>query len=270
MSILRDPRASANLLLLEVGNSHIALATSRDGRLGDPHRVNGVELTDLSARLDTSWQDLPDTRLRAVLIASVVPAATSRLREAIGGRLGAEPLLLGEDVPVPIVANVSKPKSVGIDRLCAAAAAFAEIQGACVVASFGTATTIDCVDDEGAFRGGAILPGLATQSWALHARTAQLPEVEIAAPTGVYGGDTRDAILNGIVYGAVGALREIVERYATDLGRWPRLVVTGGFGPLVRESCEFVDALVPDLVLRGMVHAYRTHYANEDNADLPE
>src|SRR5262249_47779568 len=239
----------------------VTLATARDGRMGSPQRLENGALSNLADQVDEVWRDLPAHRLRAAVIASVVPKTTHAIREVCERRLGAEPLVLGEDIGIPIEVSVARPESVGIDRLCGAAAAYEEIQAACAVASFGTATTIDCVDDAGRFRGGAILPGLALQARSLHEGTAQLPEVPIATPTEVYGGNTQDAIVNGIVYGAVGALREIVERYATDLGKWPQLVLTGGFAPLIRQTCEFVDALVPDLVLRGMVLAYRRFYA---------
>jgi pantothenate kinase type III len=56
---------------------------------------------------------------------------------------------------------------------------------------------------------------------------------------------------------ALGALREITERYATDIGKWPTLVLTGGDAPAIASVCEFVDKLIPDLSLDGLVIAYR-------------
>lgn len=261
--MLPDPRANANLLLVEVGNSHVSVACSRDGRLGDALRVENDQPPALPDRLEAAWAALPTQRLRVLVVASVVPARTAALRELCTARFESEAVVLGDDVPVPIDVRIDSPKSVGVDRLLGAAAAYAEIQSACVIASFGTATTVDCVNADGEFMGGAILPGLATQSWSLRERTAQLPEVAIAVPERVYGGSTDEAIRNGIVYGAAGALREIVERYATDLGSWPRLILTGGFAPLMRQTCDFVDAVVPDLVLRGMEQAYRAFYRDE-------
>jgi type III pantothenate kinase len=125
------------------------------------------------------------------------------------------------------------------------------------VASFGTAITIDCVSADGRFMGGAILPGLDMSFEALHEGTAALPQVEVETPGGAIGRNTHDAIVNGVVYGAVGALRELVERYATELGHWPQLVITGGNAGLVRQLADFVDSVVPDLCLMGVALAYR-------------
>ena len=50
---------------------------------------------------------------------------------------------------------------------------------------------------------------------------------------------------------------EIVERFATDLGEWPYLVVTGGSAAIISKLADFVDAVVPDLCLMGIALAYR-------------
>jgi len=146
-----------------------------------------------------------------------------------------------------------------VDRLCAAVAAFDRLGVPCVVADFGTAITIDCVNAEGVFLGGAILPGLGLSAESLSAGTAQLPRVKLSEPNWVYGKDTEQAIIGGVVYGARGALRGLVEAYATDLGRWPVVILTGGDARWVCQSpsqSDLVQAIVPDLVLRGVAIAY--------------
>ena len=107
--------------------------------------------------------------------------------------------------------------------------------------------------------GGAILLGLGLGAAALHANTAQLPKVELAAPDWVYGRDTRQAIVGGLVFGARGALKELVELYATELGHWPVVILTGSDAGLICtdvNNSELVQAIVPDLVIRGIEGAY--------------
>jgi len=126
-----------------------------------------------------------------------------------------------------------------------------------VVADFGTALTIDLVADNDVFLGGTIMPGVALAARALNEHTAQLPLVEVGAPTDILGKDTASAIRNGIFAMMVGALREIAERYATQIGKWPVLIVTGGDAQAIASACEFVDHVAPDLCLDGLVIAYR-------------
>jgi type III pantothenate kinase len=166
-------------------------------------------------------------------------------------------LRVRDDIPLPMPLDVYNPAEIGVDRVCAAAAAFERVGTACAVASFGTAVTVDCVNEEGRFLGGAILPGFQMALDALHDNTAQLPQVNIEAPRQPFGKNTQEAIINGVAYGLAGALREIVERFATSLGQWPHLVITGGSAPMIAELTDFVDAVVPDLCLMGVALAHR-------------
>jgi type III pantothenate kinase len=255
------PMAQACLLIIEVGNSHVSVASAIDGVVRAESRFTHGEIWQAVDYAGEVWDALPDDRARAIAAASVVPAVFQDLQGRMQERLTQEVLVVGRDLHRPMSIALEAPELVGIDRICAAAAAYETARRACAVASFGTAITIDCVNDEGAFLGGAILPGFYLQAHALAEGTAALPEVSVEETGHVYGVDTQEAIRNGVLYGAAGALREITERYATDLGAWPLLIVTGGGAELMRRHCDFIDHVVPDLVLRGIALAYRRHFA---------
>lgn len=257
---LNDPRSHACLLLLEVGNSHISVASWVVGAVRTHDRFALDELDQAVSRAREVWDALPENRLKAIAAASVVPKVMAALEQRITDEIGQPVHVVGDDLHRPMSLAVEEPEKVGIDRVCSAAAAYDAMRKACTIASFGTAITIDCVNNEGAFLGGAILPGLGLQARSLAGGTAALPEVTIEATKTVYGASTHDAICNGVLYGVVGALREITERYATELGSWPDLIVTGGNAELVGSECEFIDRIVPDLCLRGIALAYRRHF----------
>ena len=101
--------------------------------------------------------------------------------------------------------------------------------------------------------------GLAMSARALHTWTAQLPEVKLRQPDWVFGANTTEAIVGGLIYGACGALRRLVEAYAEDLEHWPLVIATGGDAELVVPSLnesDLIQAIVPDLALRGVAAAY--------------
>jgi type III pantothenate kinase len=151
---------------------------------------------------------------------------------------------------------IKEPGKVGADRVVAAAAAYAVVEDAVVVADLGTAITIDLVNDKGKFLGGAILPGFEISAQALKLNTAQLPEVKMKRPKQPFGKTTSEAIQCGLYYSAIGALEEIVRRYAEKTGKWPQIILTGGAAELIRDDCPFVDDFVPNLVVKGIVLAY--------------
>lgn len=258
------PEGHANLLILEIGNSHVSVATTIGGRVRTNIRFELDRLDEAVATAVDSWAALPEEHLRSVAIGSVVGPVLERILAGLSGEID-EPLrVVGRELHRPLSMAVEQPESVGIDRVCAAAAAHEAFDAACVVASFGTAITVDCVNGEGVFMGGAILPGLGLQSRSLHEGAEALPLVEPASTDVVFGATTEQAIRNGIIYGAVGAVREIAERYATELGAWPKLVVTGGTAELVSRHCDFVDSVVPDLCIRGIALAHRRHFVPLD------
>jgi pantothenate kinase type III len=103
------------------------------------------------------------------------------------------------------------------------------------------------------------------QAAALHRDTALLPEVTPQDPTWVFGGNTNEAIVGGIVRGIRGAVREIVESYATELTKWPLVICTGGDAELVKMGEGFVQAIVPELCLMGTARAlYESLLPEED------
>jgi len=121
--------------------------------------------------------------------------------------------------------------------------------------------TVDLVSDEGSLLGGAILPGVRVQLAALHEHTALLPIVEPAFPQDPIGRGTVEAMQNGVCRGLAGAVRGLVEAYATALNHWPQTVATGGDAVFMAPHCDFLDNVVADLCLRGVGLAYTKHLA---------
>ena len=245
------------LLAVDVGNTRIGLAVWDDDGLHDAKRVQSDEPGAWSDAIESAWAETRGAKRRAIVIGSVNRKPARKFADMAQKICEIKPLSVDADVPLPMPLQIDNPRQVGVDRVCAAAAAFDRLREPCAIASFGTATTIDCVSAEGTFLGGAILPGVEMSYRALHEHTSGLPRVAPATPTGVFAKNTHDAIVNGVSFGAIGALREIVERFATELGAWPKLVVTGGHAPLLIEQADFVDAHVPNLCLMGIALAYR-------------
>ena len=251
----RKPRP-VNLLAADIGNTNVTSRTS--GATGPTaYRTfawrDHVRLCEIIAEM---WQAMI---LRAALAAcSVNPDALAAFEAAVRETLGPDEFVavVGRDMAA---AHRDRPGRAGQDRPGPPLLRRGRVPPAgqaCVVADFGTAITIDCVNDDGVFLGGAILPGLKTQAAALHAQTALLPEVELVNPDWVFGRNTREAIIGGLVHGARGAMRWIVESYATELGVWPLVISTGGDAELIGLDEGVVQAVVPELCLLGVAMAF--------------
>ena len=262
MSSSQPGKSKNALLVIDVGNSSTALGVWDTGNILHASRVPTGNRHLLKTHFEELGGHFEVERPRAVVVGSVVPEVVPWLRSLATSLVSERFAVIGQDLPLPIPVAVREPERVGVDRVCAAAAAYERTGHACTVVDFGTAITVDLVDDQGVFAGGAILPGGQLQARILEQGTAALPQVDLALPEDPIGRDTAEAICSGICYGIPGAVRSLVEEYATRLNHWPQVVATGGELDLFLERCDFIDSPVADLTLVGVGLAFVRHSPN--------
>ena len=186
-------------------------------------------------------------------VASVVPSLERAWRRCLSAHLGREPLVVqaGHDCGMEIAMPL--PRQVGADRIANAVAARTTYGAPVIVVDFGTATNIDVVDATGAYRGGAISPGLMLSAGALFSRAAKLASVPVEAPEHTLGSTTEEALQSGLVVGAAAQAEGLVARIKAELGAPDATVVgTGGLARTVSRATDVFDAIDPDLTLRGI------------------
>jgi type III pantothenate kinase len=255
-----------NIIAIDIGNTNITIGLYLKDEEQFVKSLPGEATAELTELLTSTWEMIPVARSSkekkrdgVIVASSVKPAWTEVIRDIVEHALGEEMLLVNRDIPYPIELSIKEPESVGTDRVLAASAAYAVTEHAVVIADFGTAVTIDLVDDRGVFCGGVILPGFEMSADALHDGTAQLPKVTVTKPQWPFGKSTVEAINAGLYYSAVSTLQEIVRRYAEVLGTWPQTIITGSGAKLIKDDCDFVDNWVPNLVVKGIVMAYHKY-----------
>ncbi len=231
-----------SILLLNIGNSHTQMAEYSNGRMGPVRQIATAEL---------SPEMLPEDH--PIAAASVVPQIRERLRNRsiffLENRHAAAAGLRLDCVDA---------STLGADRLANAIELVQQRQLPAVTIDFGTAITLELVDENACFRGGAIAPGRMLMRRALHAGTAQLPELPIAAeiPRTV-GIDTASSMRFGIDRGAIGMVREWLRTLNDGRALPCRVIAVGGDAPFF---CAEVPELIPggeDFTLRGVLAAYR-------------
>lgn len=249
-----------NLMVLNVGNSRTAAGIFSAGSLEAVMRIPHEEKGDWRSRLSELWTRVKDMEDVAIAGVSVNPAASESLEHVVEQLTGSKVQWVGREIDLPIKVLTEQPQETGVDRILNIAAAFEQMGKACVVVDAGTAITIDCCNDAGDFLGGAIAPGINMMLDALHDKTAKLPRVEFAVPTGAFGTNTEGAIRQGIYHGVRGMVKELVEQYATALGNWPDIITTGGSAHDLFDGWELIHAVAPDLTLYGVALAYTNHH----------
>lgn len=236
------------LLLVDCGNTRVKWALASDtaglGEWSDGGFVEHGQIGTLGER----WRDLA---IRRAIVANVAGAAVEAALRAV---LPPDTVWFHSQAQLKGMRNhYRNPQQLGADRFAAALGARALEPGKrIVVATCGTATTIDAVDAQGDFLGGMIVPGVGLMAASLARNTAQLPLVQPGVLPAGFADNTDDAILSGILSAQAGA----IERACT-LHRAELCIVSGGAAPYIAPVLSVPHRMVDNIVLVGL-HAAAT------------
>jgi type III pantothenate kinase len=240
------------ILLFDIGNTHTHLG------LGNQRRVFKQANIPTAAWFDGTAQArihkfVGKTRLTGAVTCSVVPRATSLVREAARKLWKLECLELTPKTLRGVGIDYPKPATIGPDRLANSVAVRHHFGAPSVVVDFGTAVTFDVINRAGNYAGGIIAPGLAAMTEYLHEKTALLPRIKIRETRSVIGKSTQEAMLVGAVHGYRGLIRELLLELKREMkaSRLP-VIATGGYAKLIAAKLPEITAVDPLLTLEGL------------------
>ena len=248
------------LLAVDAGNTNVVFAlfegreirarwriATDPRRTGDEYAVWLLQLMEI--------EGIDRAGVTRMIVGTVVPRARHNLGVLGEKYFGLVPIFAGEgaaawDFPI----DVEEPRSLGADRALNAVAAHAAHPGDLIVIDFGTATTFDVVDFNGAYKGGIIAPGINLSLDALVNNTAKLPRIAIEAPRdrSVTGRNTEDQMLIGVFWGYVAMMEGLIARLRAEIGRPAKVIATGGLALLFDKHTEIFDSVDTDLTLTGL------------------
>jgi type III pantothenate kinase len=162
-------------------------------------------------------------------------------------------LFLSLEVSFPIANRYGSPHTLGLDRMAAAIGGWELAgKGPVLVLDLGTCITFEFVDEEDAYRGGAISPGLSMRAKAMNLLTARLPLVEIKEkPEFWIGSDTISCMQVGIWHGVEHELKGQIEAYRIEYPEI-KVFVCGGDSESFVSLAKGHIFVVPNLVLYGL------------------
>jgi len=200
-----------------------------------------------------------EATIDAVVISATVPRVVFNLRVFSDRYFGCRPVVVGKpDCRLPVDVRVDPGTDVGPDRLVNTVAGYDLYGGDLIIVDFGTATTFDVVDSDGAYIGGVISPGVNLSLQALHEAAAALPHVDVTKPDRVIGTNTVACMQSGVFWGYVGLVDGICRRIKAERGRAMTVIATGGLAPLFQQGTDMFDMFEDNLTMHGLtvIHAY--------------
>ena len=232
-------------LLVDIGNTRLKSA------LVDGDHWQSIDAAPLGVPDDALWTNIKS--VEAVWIASVASKQINeRVAEHVRALFGTAAQFVRSTAEAAGVRNAyARPERLGVDRFLSLIAVHAQHAGAAVIASCGTALTLDALRDDGQHLGGLIAPSPALMQQALRSGAAQLRHFDDAAVLDI-ADDTDTAIASGTWLSAVTLTERFLLKATERLGVAPRLVLTGGGAERLSTLLERPSRIEPDLVLRGL------------------
>lgn len=247
-------------LAIDIGNSNIVCGLFDGDVLRyewriEAHRESNTSDLGKAIRKGLHTAGIPSGDIEGVIIGSVVPPLDAAMAAAVTQLTGTTPLFV-DHTNAGIPMRYPRPEEVGADRLANAAGAIAAHGTPCIVVDFGTATTFDYIDADGAYCGGPIAPGLGISNAALTSAAAKLQPTPIAATEHLLPQSTAEAIQAGVFHGYVGLTQYLIEKLTTEVGTNPTVIATGGLAKFIAPSCHAIQIVAPTLTLDGLRHIW--------------
>ncbi len=245
---------SLRTLAVNIGNSRIACALMQSNLVLERCDHATPDIATLAETLGNCIRSHPER----ILIASVVPQHTESVRQILATLFAPLMPSLIHHSMVPLVSEYAPTESLGIDRLLSGYAGF-ELYGkpahrGVLVIDLGTATTFNCISEQGVFLGGAISLGIHSTFRALRDQTAQLGLQSLSIPSNVLAKSTSEGIRSGVFFAAILGIRGVTTLLMDEVfsEKAPIVLHTGGSAGLLSEYLGEGSLINADLVLRGI------------------
>lgn len=223
------------IVLIDSGNTRLKIGViDRAGENGRGVVAQAFDNTDIQ-RL-TDWLAALPVKPAAALGTNVAGAARAAAIEAALATHGCPvQWMVPQAQAYGLTSRYTRPEQLGADRWMSMLGVLAGLDAASrppfLLASFGTATTLDTVGSDGVFEGGLILPGPALMRQSLASGTANLPLAHGSLQD--FPTDTHQAISSGVAAAQAGA---VVRQWLAGFKRYgvaPQVYAAGGGWPEV-------------------------------------
>ncbi|MDB4069598.1 type III pantothenate kinase [Candidatus Pelagibacter sp.] len=144
-------------------------------------------------------------------------------------------------------------KQIGSDRLANAISAINNKDNF-IILDFGTATTFDVLI-KNTYHGGVIAPGVKLSLDTLTDKATQIPKIRLKKTKKVVGLNTISAVRAGFFWGYEGLIDNIVNLIKKETKMSFKIIITGGFSNLFKNSTKTKVTLNKDITINGLIRA---------------
>ncbi len=249
------------ILTIDVGNTNVVLGCVEDGVVVSRSRLatNTSDLPNdyaMKMRQSFAFDSIDYHEFEGAILSSVVPQVNRAIRSAVRKLTGLECIIVGAGIKTGVNVKIDDPGTLAGDLITGTVGALSMYKPPIIIVDMGTATTIVAVDMDGAYIGGAIIPGVNLSFEALSQGTSLLPNISIEAPRKCIATNTVDSMKSGAVFGTAAMIDGMIERMEAELGQPATVIATGGLSGGIIPYCKHEIKHEPDLLLKGLAILY--------------
>lgn len=250
------------ILTIDVGNTNVVLGCVEDGVVVSRSRLatNTSDLPNdyaMKMRQSFAFDSIDYHEFEGAILSSVVPQVNRAIRSAVRKLTGLECIIVGAGIKTGVNVKIDDPGTLAGDLITGTVGALSMYKPPIIIVDMGTATTIVAVDKDGAYIGGAIVPGVNLSFEALSQGTSLLPNISIEAPRKCIATNTVDSMKSGAVFGTAAMIDGMIERMEAELGEKCTVVATGGLASSIIPYCRREIICDDDLLLKGLWILYK-------------
>lgn len=251
------------ILTLDVGNTNIVISVYDGDELKFSSRI-ATQASKMEDEYAVDFMNIlklyscENAEFEGAIISSVVPPIITALKNAVKSVFKCRVIIVSPGIKTGLNIKIDNVVNMGADLVCGAVAALKKYKMPCIIFDLGTATTISALDENGAFLGGSILPGVNVSMKALSESTAQLPHINANdSNVKVIGASTADAMRSGIILGNAAMMDGMIDRYRSVIGENATVVATGGLSSLIVPYCKRKIIIDENLLSDGLLMLYK-------------
>ena len=239
-------------ILGDIGNSEtkVFLVNSKDEIIKNiSFSTKKINNQILNSKFHYLIQDFKT--IKKILFCSVVPKSFSLIKKFLLKKIKIRCYEV-KDLKLSSLININvNYKQVGSDRLTNAISLLNNKDNF-IILDFGTATTFDVVVKK-SYKGGVIAPGIKISLNTLSDKATLIPKINLKRIKKTIGIDTISAVRSGFFWGYAGLIDNIINLIKKETRKSFKIVITGGFSDLFKNSIKSKAILNKDITIKGLI-----------------
>ncbi len=239
-------------ILGDIGNSDtkIFLVNEKNRILKRVNLItNNINNQNLDRKIKFLIKDIK--QIRKILFCSVVPKSFNLVKAYFKKKTKLKCCEIKDLNLKSLIKIRVNYKQAGSDRL-ANAISVQNNKDNFIILDFGTATTFDVVVKKD-YKGGIIAPGVKISLDSLSDKASLIPQIHLKKMSNIVGNNTTSAVRSGFFWGYIGLIDNIINLIKKENRKSFKLVITGGFSNLFKESLKTKVIQDKDITIKGLI-----------------